>query len=82
MLPEGEGELVQDDEDDDSQEETSTPLVTSGLRDRQILSDDQEVALLEFYRDNPIFYNKAKRDYKNCSKRDKLLKDFARRQSL
>lgn len=76
---EGEGE--EEDEDDDGEVATASqaPPQNPGRRPaiKLILTEEQEDELAEWYKDNRIFYDKGRRDYKDANLKAQLLEQKA-----
>ena len=49
----------------------------SRLRDKYLFTDEQEVELAEFYKENNLFYNKKVRAYMDSEKKKRLLEEKA-----
>lgn len=59
-----------------------SPVMCSGKVSRLSLTEEQEVSIVDWYRQNPLFYDKSKRDYKNRDRRDALLNEKAHELSI
>lgn len=65
-----------------SSHQDDSPVMCSGRVSRLSLTEEQEVSIVEWYRQNPLFYDKSERDYKNRDRRDAMLNEKARELSI
>ena len=88
LIGEGEAEIADVPEEDaqskgasqaaSSQEEEAFGRSTcQPLHTKFNLTGEQEMQVVDWYRDNPLFYDKSHRDYKNRDKKETLLRDIA-----
>ena len=72
-------ELVfQDAEDGDGEDDGDLPPKAKRAKVSENISAQQEQILVDWFSENPLFYDQSLKDFKNKGKRDRLLEDKAK----